>query len=163
MNKLAEVPSGSKIFVDTNILTYHLLKDPIYGAICKQFIERVENGDIAGFVSPVVISETTYNFIKAYIVRKYGVKPGDVVSVLKAKPEIIREVDTDKISELFEIFTMLSISDLEVAETYRAIKNYNLLPNDAFHVAVMKKHGISNIATNDRDFERIDWIEVWKP
>lgn len=42
-------------------------------------------------------------------------------------------------------------------------KNYCLLSNDAIHVATMKKYGITNIATNDPDFERVDWINVWKP
>ncbi len=161
MNRLNELPEASKIFVDSNILTYHLLKDPIHGLTCKQFIERIENGDVAGFVSPVVISETIYNFIKAHIVRKYGLKPKDTVPLMKAKPEVIAEADIGRVSELFEIFNILPISD--VAEVYEAIKRYALLPNDAFHVVVMKNYGIENIATNDRDFERVDWIKVWIP
>ncbi|HEC86384.1 MAG TPA: PIN domain-containing protein [Thermoplasmatales archaeon] len=42
-------------------------------------------------------------------------------------------------------------------------RTYNLMATDAMHVSVMKKHGITNIATNDSDFERVDWIKVWKP
>jgi len=37
---------------------------------------------------------------------------------------------------------------------------YNLLATDAMHVSVMKRHGITNVATNDRDFERIEWLNV---
>ncbi|MCK4736385.1 MAG: PIN domain-containing protein [Methanophagales archaeon] len=40
---------------------------------------------------------------------------------------------------------------------------YRLMSNDAIHVATMKQHGITNIATNDPDFERVEWIKVWKP
>ena len=38
-----------------------------------------------------------------------------------------------------------------------------LMSNDAMHVATMKRHGITNIATNDLDFERVEWIKIWKP
>ena len=42
-------------------------------------------------------------------------------------------------------------------------KKYWLMATDAFHVATMKRYGITNIATNDPDFERVEWIKVWKP
>ena len=42
-------------------------------------------------------------------------------------------------------------------------KKYWLMATDAFHVATMKRHGITNIATNDPDFERVGWTKVWKP
>ena len=42
------------------------------------------------------------------------------------------------------------------------MKRYRLMSNDAFHVAMMKGHGITNIATDDPDFERVGWIKVWK-
>jgi len=44
-----------------------------------------------------------------------------------------------------------------------SMKRYRLMSNDAIHVATIKKHGISNIATNDPDFERVEWLKVWKP
>ena len=39
---LAEVPDGIHIFVDTNILIYHLLDDDLDGASCRTFLQRVE-------------------------------------------------------------------------------------------------------------------------
>jgi len=42
-------------------------------------------------------------------------------------------------------------------------KKYWLMATDAFHVTTMKRYGITNIATNDPDFERVEWINVWKP
>ncbi len=48
-------------------------------------------------------------------------------------------------------------------ELVEVISEYLLLPNDALHVATMKRYGIKNIATNDPDFERVKWLKVWKP
>ncbi|HII94466.1 MAG TPA: PIN domain-containing protein [Candidatus Methanofastidiosum sp.] len=42
-------------------------------------------------------------------------------------------------------------------------KEYGLLPNDAIHAATCKSYGIDNIATNDSDFDRVDFLKVWKP
>jgi predicted nucleic acid-binding protein len=54
-------------------------------------------------------------------------------------------------------------SELEVEECYKAIKDHALLTNDTFHVATMKMQGITHIATNDPDFERVGGLKVWKP
>ncbi|MGB2843006.1 MAG: PIN domain-containing protein [Halobacteriota archaeon] len=117
LGNLSALPTGEKIYIDSTILTYHLFNDPVHGKRCKEFIGRVENGEFEGFISPIIISETLFNFI----------------------------------------------SELEVEECYKAIQDYALLTNDAFHVATMKGHGITNIATNDPDFERVEWLKVWKP
>lgn len=42
-------------------------------------------------------------------------------------------------------------------------KKYDLMATDAVHVSIMRRHGLTNIATNDPDFERVAWLTVWKP
>ena len=48
-------------------------------------------------------------------------------------------------------------------ELVEFISRYSILPDDAINVATMKRYGITNIATNDPDFERVNWVKVWKP
>ena len=63
------------------------------------------------------------------------------------------------------------IENLRIVEIDREIfdtalgysKKHCLLSNDAIHVATMKKYGVTNIATNDSDFDRVRWLKVWKP
>ena len=43
------------------------------------------------------------------------------------------------------------------------VKNYTLLPSDALIVATCKGNGITKIATFDKDFKRMDFLEVIKP
>ncbi|VUT24993.1 MAG: PIN domain protein [Candidatus Methanolliviera sp. GoM_oil] len=57
---------------------------------------------------------------------------------------------------------MVSYQHFQVVKRY-PLKDYALLTNDAFHVTTMKKYGITNIARNDPDFERVEWIKIWKP
>lgn len=42
-------------------------------------------------------------------------------------------------------------------------REYSLLSSDAYIASFAKRYGITNIATNDSDFERVEWIKVWKP
>ena len=42
-------------------------------------------------------------------------------------------------------------------------RGYSLLSSDAYIASFAKRYGITNIATNDSDFERVEWLKVWKP
>ncbi|MBI5254150.1 MAG: type II toxin-antitoxin system VapC family toxin [Euryarchaeota archaeon] len=39
------------------------------------------------------------------------------------------------------------------------IEKYNLRPRDAFHVAIMKSFGVTEIVSDDSDFEKVEWIK----
>ena len=163
LGELSALPAGESIFIDSNILTYHLLHDPLYGTSCKEFIKKVENGEFEGIISPLVVSETLYNLIKATILKAYHLKPKELVHFIKTNPQAVSNVDLEPAMELFNLFSLAPISEFEVRACYRAIKDYSLLTNDAFHVATMKQRELKHIATNDPDFERVAWLTVWKP
>jgi predicted nucleic acid-binding protein len=40
---------------------------------------------------------------------------------------------------------------------------YNLMSFDAHHLSAMRRSHVRNIATRDRDFERVDGIVIWSP
>jgi len=40
---------------------------------------------------------------------------------------------------------------------------FGLMTMDSYHVVVMKRLGIKHIASNDSDFERVNFIGVWNP
>lgn len=69
IRRLGDVPDGLRIFVDTNILVYHLLEDELYGASCRDFLKRVETGSIVAFTSPIVASETLFIYLRAFIIQ----------------------------------------------------------------------------------------------
>ena len=65
---LEEVPDGIRIFVDTNILIYHLLDDDLYGASCRAFLQRVEAQSVTALTSPIVAAETLFVYLRAWII-----------------------------------------------------------------------------------------------
>lgn len=149
---LRALPEDEKVFIDSNILTYYLLNDPVYGEESTKFIDSIEEGKYFGFVSAIVISEVLFNMIKAWVADKYGIRSRDTASMIKKRPEILCEIPIGETSELFDIFYILPLGEAEVKESCRIITKYCLLTNDALNAAAMKVNRINHMATNDRDF-----------
>ncbi len=69
------------------------------------------------------------------------------------------------------VLNINAIENLKIVEMTKEVfgialkysKKYGSLSNDAMHFAIMKKHRIKNITTNDKYFERVEWLIVWKP
>lgn len=61
---------------------------------------------------------------------------------------------------LMEASNKLNVSMKNAVEIAQTCK---LLPHDATHAAVAKEMNIRNIATNDEDFERVDFLRIWNP
>jgi predicted nucleic acid-binding protein len=72
----------------------------------------------------------------------------------------------DRFNELLNVLDGLKVipigseDHLQVSDVG---KKYGLLPNDALHLVAMKNSNIRNIATRDKDFERVEGIEIWSP
>ena len=54
-------PSGSAVFLDSNVLVYHFAPDPHFGPACTSLIDQIEKGVIAGFTATFVIGEMSHN------------------------------------------------------------------------------------------------------
>ena len=124
----------------------------------------VERGEYESYVNDVVLSEVLLNFIKSELFRLRGIKPHKVVREIKRDHNLIRLVNFDAVTKLFENLRVEILPiEYKCKELVEHISGYFLLSNDALHVATMKRYGIINIATNDPDFERVDGLKVWKP
>ena len=131
------------------------------------FLEQVDKGEYKAVTSFMVCNEIVHRIMIAEVVEKYGIKPRSVVSYLKNNWKIVTELNKAQIA----IDIIKQIDNLRIVELNKAIfdqafdysKKYGLLSNDAIHAATMNFNQINNMATNDHDFERIEWIKIWKP
>jgi predicted nucleic acid-binding protein len=44
-----------------------------------------------------------------------------------------------------------------------ASQQFELLTGDALVVAVMQAHGLTHLASNDADFDRVTWLTRYEP
>ncbi len=161
-----------KIFVDANIFLFHAFNNLEYSEECTTFLKRIEKGEIIAVINPVIIDEILFKILMAE------------VSKLISKPSLwdlkkkLRENDKEFIGSAYkpvkeykDYLTELTNGGLIVSElnwknavdSVAIGEKYGLLTSDAFHLATMKQNGIKHIATNDSDFDHVDFLTIWKP
>ena len=90
----------------------------------------------------------------------------DAIRLLRSDRSMIPNLKTCW-RELDRIYGMQFIVLEEKIDTFKEslsiAKKYSLLAKDAYIASFARSYGITHIATNDGDFERIEWLNVWKP
>lgn len=160
---LDDIPVGCKIFIDSNIFIYHFLgrSEP-----CTVLLERAEDQEVQAFTSIIVMTEVLHKLMIAEAVEKFSIKSYRVLKFLKDHPDAISSLT--KCEELIEEIPNFNIEVLTVGkeaifESRAFRERHGLLTNDSLNLYAMKINGLKDMATNDHDFETVDWINVWKP
>jgi predicted nucleic acid-binding protein len=161
--ELIALPPDSKVFIDSNIFTYHLLGHKRYREPVKDFLIKIESGIYYGYINEVVVSEVYHNFLRVKICDKYNVLPADFARYIKSNPETISEVDLDNVTSILSMKNLELIHGIKMGMVEENMTRYNLLSADAIHVSSCKIHDIQNMATNDHDLERVGFLKVWTP
>jgi predicted nucleic acid-binding protein len=158
---------GVTIFIDANIFLYKILEHWKYAQPCTELLKDINYGKYSGVTSVFVLNEVFHRVMIAELFEKYNIEAKYSTKYLKENPEVIKELASarkaiENISQI-ENLTIVGVGRdvfdlaLEISQKYR------LLSTDAIHAATMKMEGLNVLATNDRDFERIDWLSLWKP
>lgn len=159
---LLDVPDGSSVFVDTNILIYHLLEDELYGIACRYFLKRVETGSVIAFTSPTVASETLFIYLRGWVVQNKNVAPKRVLSYLKRHRSVIEEVDFQKTLALLGLLRQLPLNQEVMQASYDLMTRYQLLPADSIQAALIRRHHLTALVTRDDDFDHVGGLDVYK-
>lgn len=156
-----------KIIFDTNIFIYSALDHPKYGNPCTQLIHEVETGKIQAYVPTIVLNELLHRLMIAEVIEKgFALNTGEALTILKKNKNIIKSLDIcwNEVDRIFEMgFIILNEKINTLAESLIISQRYSLLATDAYIVSFAKSYNISNIMTNDSDFENVEWLKVWKP
>lgn len=99
-------------------------------------------------------------------VTKKLVTPGNVAKKLRTRPNVVKQLadyqtQTEAILEMGIEVVGLTSDTLRISHPYR--RRGGLLVNDSLIAAVMEAEGISDIATADPDFSRVDGLRVYSP
>jgi predicted nucleic acid-binding protein len=83
-----------------------------------------------------------------YISRKYGVSYETTLDFLK--------------NTVLPYAEVLPVEEEDLKPVEKYLLKYGLKPSDAIHLATMEKAGISNIVSEDREFDRVKGIKrIW--
>ena len=143
------------------------MKRPKLFPPCHEFFMGIESGAYNGFTSTLVLNEVLHKLMLAEATHTYGLhSEHDAANVLKQNPEKIMGLSQvwKTYSDIKDYPIIICSCDESVLDMAVNLSNkYGLLISDATHLAVIKSEGISNIATNDSDFQRLNEIDVYKP
>lgn len=156
--------SEPEIFVDTNIFVYALAKKHRYKRTCEALLSKINHGDTIGFTSSTAINELFHTILIGEVKRKYG--DIEVIRFIKEHPNAISECDVayGALDDIFDSNIVILPLTLEVLKHAKTLsKKCNLLFSDAIHAASCEVYGIKHIATNDPDFDKVDFLKIWGP
>ena len=137
-------------------MPYALLRG--IGPEAKRLFERVEGGEVTAQASVLVLDELAYRLLLALIKDHYPCSPLDVLR--RQEASLMAEFYPMLLPRLAELasFPNLVIESLGTrvwALAQQIMLRYALKPQDALHLATMKRIGCLDLASNDSDFDRV--------
>jgi predicted nucleic acid-binding protein len=157
----ADLPAGAPVFLDANTLVYHFQPHPLFGAACNQLIQRIEAQGLVGVTSTHILSEVAHRLMTIEAAGLPGWSPTKIVNRLKQQPNVLQKlirfrtaVDTILQSRI----QVLAIAPPLISSAALLSQQTGLLSNDALLLAVMQAGGMTNLASNDADFDRVSGL-----
>ncbi len=162
---LHEIESGQRILIDANIFVYHFSQDSRFNKSCRDFFLRVEKSEIYGVTSAAVILEATHRIMMSEASSIIDVEVKNLPKYLKQHPDVVKQVAKHlivpgKIASLGIEIIPITAGLVEGSQVFKT--RYGFLSNDALTLKVMEEYQIAAIATNDLDFERVEWIKLYR-
>ena len=155
---IADLVAGDVVFVDANTLTYHFEPHAVWGPPCSDLLQRIENGELSGFTSTHALSEVAHRLMTIQASALFTWPFAGIGNRLRTHPAQVQKltafrVGIDRI--LQSNLQVLAITPVMLATAAALSQGFGLLTNDALIVAVMQAHGLTKIASNDCDFDRV--------
>jgi predicted nucleic acid-binding protein len=162
----ADLPTGDAVFVDANALIYHFTNHPKYGAACTALLERIERKEITGFTSSHCLADVAHRIMTIEAMGRLGWPASGLAARLKKHhaeiPKLrLYQQATSKVGQLgIQVFP---VSESHVLAATNFSQQFELQTGDALIVAVMRHHGLTNLASEDADFDRVPGLTRYAP
>jgi predicted nucleic acid-binding protein len=163
---LTAIPTGKSVFVDANIFIYHFGPDPSFGPMCSVLLERIEQGDLKGFVSSHVLNDVAYRLMTLEACQTFGWPYAGIGQRLRRHPGEIQRLHRFRqaLDEIVNVgLQVLPISATEVLLAGDLSRMHGLLSGDALILAAMHTHGLKALASSDADFDRVPNVVRYSP
>ncbi|HBI44034.1 MAG TPA: hypothetical protein DDY78_14460 [Planctomycetales bacterium] len=162
----ADLPGGTAVFVDANTLVYHFQPHPVFGPACTDLLERIEHQDLSGFTSTHILSEFAHRLMTLEACALFGWPFSGIAQRLKKHPVQLQGLT--RFRQAVQEVPQFGIQILTIPPTFidaaAAISQQTgLLSNDALVVALMQANGLTHLASNDADFDRVPGITRYVP
>jgi predicted nucleic acid-binding protein len=162
----ADIPAGAAVFPDANTLVSHFGAHPVLGPPCKQLLDRIENKDFEGFTSAAALSDMAHRLMTAEAITRFGWPQQGIPLKLKNHPAEVQQLHryrntTDELSLVG--LNVLPTTGRLVSLAADISLQTGLLSGDALIVSTMRESGLTHLASNDADFDRVPGLTRYAP
>ena len=157
----AAIPAGVAIFLDANPLIYHFTNDAQYGAACTQLLKQVEQHQLQGFTSAHVLGDVAHRLMTLEAIQLFGWPHAGIAARLRKHHGEIPNLNVYR--QAIAHIPLLGIQVLPIThpliDTATLLsQQYELLIGDALVVGAMQASGLTQLASQDADFDRVPGI-----
>lgn len=173
MPDLSKLPSGTRVFVDTNIFHFHFQGKSVS---CSDFILRIIRGEVEAYVNTQVLSDLLHKLMITEAITKHCIRNGNPFEMKKYLRDNrgntipLTDYQTQFENTLKFGLKVLPVNEKLLVDTKLERKAYYLMTGDSLHLGAMnrctmkrRKAPIRDIVTKDADFALIPGLTVWKP
>jgi predicted nucleic acid-binding protein len=162
----ADLLPGDAVFLDANTLVYHFTAHAAFGAPCTQLLQRIENQELLGLTSTHVLGEAAHRLMTTEASSRFVWPFAGIGNRLRTNPAEVRKLHVfrraveDVLASKIQVLTIPP--DL-LAAAVVLCQQEGLLTNDGLIVAVMQASGLTRLASNDTDFDRVTGLTRYAP
>ena len=160
------IPSGTSVFLDANVFVYSYADDPTFGNACTDLLERIEFKDLQGYMSASLLSEVAHRLMTLEACKTLGWSYAGIARQLRRHPPEIQKLQEFRtaLDDIVAIcIHILPVSAQVILLAGDLSLQHGLLSGDALILAMMQSHGLTQLASNDADFDRIPGITRFGP
>lgn len=161
-----DIANGTHVFLDANTFIDYFTAHKSFGPACKSLLERIDRQEIQGHTSTQVLGEVAHRLMTFEACNVFGWSVQGIANRLRRHPSEIQKLKyfrtaLDEISLLnvrvLPVFAPLVFLAADISQ------QHGLLSNDALVVAVMRDQGLTHLASNDGDFDRVPGLTRYAP
>jgi predicted nucleic acid-binding protein len=161
-----QVPAGAAAFLDANSLVYHFTNDPKYGVASTRLVQQIEQGVLSGFTSTDVLADVAHRVMTLEAIAVNGWPYAGIAARLRKHHQSISKLTI--FQQAIAALPQLKIQVIPVTQRLLeaatvASQQFELLTGDALVVVVMQAHGLTHLASNDADFDRVPGLTRYEP
>ncbi len=155
----ADLVTGEPVFVDANTFVYHFTAHHLFGPACSQFLLRIARQEVA-------LSEVAHRVMTTEASSLHKWSASGIVPRLKQHPDIVKSLANFRqaVEQIPQYGVQVLVIPADLVATAATISQQTgLLSNDALIVAIMQANGLSKLASNDADFDRVPGLTRYAP
>jgi predicted nucleic acid-binding protein len=162
----ASIPAGGRLFLDANTLVYYFTASLHFGAACLELMDRIARQEIQGFTSAHIVIEVAHRVMTLEALHVSGSPAKGIAAHLRQYPAEVQKLTryrqaVDMVAQMGVRVVPIDFALVSAAASQS--QQHGLLTGDALIVAVMEHHRLTELASNDTDFDRVSGITRYAP